>query len=515
MKKLIFILALFLSANLFAQTIQKRLGLDPTTGRTGYVFNDTVYTTPQVAAFYFNGYGNFVSLRDTVRSYFSVAKSPLSYNSSTGQFDFDTTKFHSYAFYNTVFGSGGGGSSSLSGLTAATSTNTINNLAYKQIWNWNSLTNDTAMIFNSTNTGSSGRNQVLFYAGISGANTNSADTTTTVVFSNKHTGSASANITARFLASGGANQNTAASFEGGWAGGNIRIGSLNQAGNIYFIRGDGNQLSAAAATIGWLSATESSIFQIAPSNGGGELRNAASSITFYTNAVERGRFNSSGSFSLGSVNNTASALLTFAANTTSRAAMIFASGGSLMSTAWPGSMEYVSNGFYQTLGGALRYALGGNVANFYTDSSNVGTTETDMYRYWFPSSTLINAGTNVDAYYAGVFTNASATATLKVYLLNASGGYELLGNTGAMTLTGVGSFKITVNLITVSATVIRSIVTITSSNSSVSSYTNYYQNTANSIGNPTMLKMSATSSGGSGDIVGKMGKITITAPAAN
>lgn len=59
---------------------------------------------------YFTGYGTWGSLPDTVRGYFSVTKIPLSYSSSTGVFDFDTTTHHSYAFYQTVFGGGSGGS---------------------------------------------------------------------------------------------------------------------------------------------------------------------------------------------------------------------------------------------------------------------------------------------------------------------------------------------------------------------------------------------------------------------
>lgn len=109
MKKLLAILSLFLSIQSFAQTVEKRAGFYDN-GNLGKIYYDTVYTLPHKPLFYFNAYGNFVSLSDTVRSLFSVAKSPLSYNSSTGQFDFDTTTHHSYAFYQTVFGSGGGSS---------------------------------------------------------------------------------------------------------------------------------------------------------------------------------------------------------------------------------------------------------------------------------------------------------------------------------------------------------------------------------------------------------------------
>lgn len=108
MKKLLSILLLFVSVQGFSQTVEKRAGFYDN-GNNGKIYYDTVYSLPHVPLFYFNGYGNFVSISDTVRSLFSTAKSPLSY--SNGVFDFDTTTHHSYAFYQTVFGSGDGGGS--------------------------------------------------------------------------------------------------------------------------------------------------------------------------------------------------------------------------------------------------------------------------------------------------------------------------------------------------------------------------------------------------------------------
>lgn len=111
MKKIFLILFLLISAHAFSQSVEERAGFYDN-GKIGKKFSDTVYNLPHVPLFYFNGYGNFVSLADTVRSLFSIAKSPLSYNNATGVFDFDTTTHHSYLFYQTVFGSGGDGGSS-------------------------------------------------------------------------------------------------------------------------------------------------------------------------------------------------------------------------------------------------------------------------------------------------------------------------------------------------------------------------------------------------------------------
>jgi len=81
MKKLLAIL-LFISSFCNAQTVQLRCGFYPN-GQLGKIYTDTVYTLARTAGQYFNSFGNFVSLADTTRSYFS-ATSPIFYNSSTG-----------------------------------------------------------------------------------------------------------------------------------------------------------------------------------------------------------------------------------------------------------------------------------------------------------------------------------------------------------------------------------------------------------------------------------------------
>lgn len=210
MKKYILIaLTLFISISGFSQTTQQRLGLDPSSSRPGYVFNDTVYFTPHVPLFYFNAYGNFVSLKDTASSLFSVAKIPLSYNSSTGVFDFDTTTHHSYAFYQTVFGSGGGGSA-LSALTSATAAKSFDNGAYKQTWTWNSLSNDTALVLQSNNTVSAGLHpQVVFAINLSGVNGAASLSTDAAAFSNTKTGAGFPINNALVLNASGASTNNA------------------------------------------------------------------------------------------------------------------------------------------------------------------------------------------------------------------------------------------------------------------------------------------------------------------
>ena len=147
-----------------------------------------------------------------------------------------------------VSGSGGGGVASLSGLTAATATNNIFNTNYKQRWNWNTISGDTALVIASNSVNAASNLQNLLTVSQSGANGTSTQTTYGAIFSNKKTGTASTNIAGRFVASG-ANNNYAIEAENQvkilnastgtrylsfWSGTteNARIGNLNAFGEL-------------------------------------------------------------------------------------------------------------------------------------------------------------------------------------------------------------------------------------------------------------------------------------------
>jgi len=83
----------------------------------------------------------------------------------------------------------GGGSSSLSGLTSATGTNTIDNANYGSEWQWNSLTSGIGLKLSSNSTGAISNSQTLFSVNQSGANSNSNQTTYGAIISNTKTGS--------------------------------------------------------------------------------------------------------------------------------------------------------------------------------------------------------------------------------------------------------------------------------------------------------------------------------------
>ena len=121
-------------------------------------------------------------------------------------------------------GGGASGSSSLSGLTVATATNTIDNVGYAQSWTWNSLAGATAMNFSSTSTLAASNAQKLLSLGLSGANGTSTQTTYDAYFTNTHTGTASTNVALYASASLGTS-NYAAVF----AAGNVGIGTTTPA----------------------------------------------------------------------------------------------------------------------------------------------------------------------------------------------------------------------------------------------------------------------------------------------
>ena len=92
----------------------------------------------------------------------------------------------------------------ISSLTAATGANTINNVAYNQLWQWNSLSAANGLSLSSSSTLGASNSQILLSVGLSGANSNSNQLTRAAFFENNHTGTGSTNIAAEFSVNGGA-----------------------------------------------------------------------------------------------------------------------------------------------------------------------------------------------------------------------------------------------------------------------------------------------------------------------
>lgn len=88
-------------------------------------------------------------------------------------------------------------------LLAADGTNTIDNAAYTQEWQWNTLAGNAGLKLSSTSTASTGDDQKVLEVALSGANTNDNEITHAGYFTNTHTGTGSTNIAVYGSASGG------------------------------------------------------------------------------------------------------------------------------------------------------------------------------------------------------------------------------------------------------------------------------------------------------------------------
>jgi hypothetical protein len=133
-----------------------------------------------------------------------------------------------------------GGSTSLSSVTAASATNTINNANYTQEWQWNSLS-ASGFKLTSNSTAAAGNAQKLLDVALSGANVTAGQTTYSGSFSNTHTGSGT-NIGLYATATGGTN-NYAAIFESG----NVGIGDTSPSALLTVGSGDLFQVNSSGA----------------------------------------------------------------------------------------------------------------------------------------------------------------------------------------------------------------------------------------------------------------------------
>lgn len=88
-------------------------------------------------------------------------------------------------------------------LAAATGSNTINNAANAQEWQWNSLGGATAFLISSSSTAAAANSQRLFRVNQTGANATSSQVTYATSFNNTKTGTSAFNIAIEAEASGG------------------------------------------------------------------------------------------------------------------------------------------------------------------------------------------------------------------------------------------------------------------------------------------------------------------------
>lgn len=186
--------------------------------------------------------------------------------------------------------------------------------------------------------------------------------------------------------------------------------------------------------------------------------------------------------------------------------------GTIQTTAEAGTFEY-NGSHFQTKASALRFATGGCIADFTADVNNSGTGETDLLSYTTPASTLANTGEKIIATYGGTNNDATATTQLKVLF-----GGTTIFDSGAVTITGTGSWKVDVLIIRTGASTARSIVSWSIGTSATAIPPTETDITGLTFTNTNILKVTGTAGGaggGSNDITGKLGTIFWYGQASN
>jgi hypothetical protein len=178
--------------------------------------------------------------------------------------------------------------------------------------------------------------------------------------------------------------------------------------------------------------------------------------------------------------------------------------GTLLSSITAYTKELSTN-FYATNSALNRYAEGGKIYGDYTDASNTGTAETDLYTYTTKANTLLNNGEELRYEVAGNFSDLTATCELKFYF----GGVNI-GSTGALTVSATGSWKANVIIIKSGSTTARSILTLSAPGTSTPNFTIETDLTGLTLTGTNIIKVTGTAtgaSGGSNDITAKLASL--------
>jgi len=178
----------------------------------------------------------------------------------------------------------------LSGITAATGTNSIDNADFQQTWTWNSLTAIGLHLESNSTAASDNEEQFMILASLTGANSNSGVNSIVIEGRNSHTGTNSTNnsiygyssggttnIGGQFLATGGTN-NYAIIVPA--SSGSVGIGTSAPA-SLFTVGSDQFQVaSTGVTTIGKASGTTGKINLVGTTSGTVGITTAAAAGTW-------------------------------------------------------------------------------------------------------------------------------------------------------------------------------------------------------------------------------------------
>ncbi|MGI9118423.1 MAG: hypothetical protein ACR2IQ_02650 [Minisyncoccia bacterium] len=171
---------------------------------TSITFDNSTYLTSAVTSIATAGLisGGTITSTGTITTSMATGKLVGRGTAGTGVME-EITIGSGLTLTGTTLSASGGGSSAISGLTAASATNTIDNTNYAQEWQWSTLAGASALKLSSTSTAAASNTQKLFELALSGANGTSSQTTYAQYVTNTHTGTSSTNVAGYFSASGG------------------------------------------------------------------------------------------------------------------------------------------------------------------------------------------------------------------------------------------------------------------------------------------------------------------------
>lgn len=177
---------------------------------------------------------------------------------------------------------------------------------------------------------------------------------------------------------------------------------------------------------GWASAFVQESFvnggsYIGAYNGPINLATGISGRTIRQSISNTGVVNFLNNVYIGSISTAPTAYLQLAAGTAAAGtAPVKYTSGTLLTTIEAATKEY-NNAHYASSNALNRYAEGGYIADFYTESNNVSTTETDLYTYTTKANTFAADGEKMIAEFSGITTgSATATRTWQIYFAGAS-----------------------------------------------------------------------------------------------